>query len=41
MQGTFGFGMGFSFETSGVAGSGFPVSLFRGETPGCLSGLGE
>jgi hypothetical protein len=33
--------MGFSFQTSGVLGSGFPVSLFRGETLGCLSSLGK
>jgi hypothetical protein len=41
LQGALGFGMGLSFEASGVLGSAFPVSLSLGETPGCISGLGE
>ena len=36
-----GFCMGFSFETSGVLGSGLPGRVFGGETLGCLGGLAK
>ena len=41
LHGVLGFCMGFSFETSGVVGSGLPGRVFGGETLGCFGGLAK
>jgi hypothetical protein len=41
LRGVLGFCIGFSFETSGVLGSGLPVRVFGSETLGRFSGTAE